>query len=290
MAKQMKSIRSTTTEKNIGRSSIISNSKNEFIQTKTTQYRIIDTLSQKSTASVYLVQDLKKDQLWIVKKYKYNQARITPEEIKKTTHEEFLLKKLNRLELIEWINKDEKLIVQPFFSGISLQNLSEKQTIVSQEHRLTIMNKLMDKLKSIHDLGWIHADLQPSNIIIDFDEKNNAITYVKEVNIIDFDQALPLDLDQNAVYIPMNSPINPTYYGYYFYVYLKLPRESQWIPFTQNADFYAMGGIAQHVLVLAKKAMHEVWNHPAFSQRVEALQAFRAGCEMPLFVTLPNKH
>lgn len=201
-----------------------------------------------------------------------------------------MLKKLNRLEVVEWTNKDEKIIIQPYFSGISLQDLSEKQTIVSQEQRLIIMNKLMDKLKSIHDLGWIHADLQPTNIIIDFFEKNNEISHVKDVNIIDFDRALPLDMGQNTVYTPINSPINTTYYGYYFYAYLKLPRESQWIPFTQNADFYAMGGIAQHVLILAKKAMHEVWNHPIFFQHPEALRAFRAGCEMPLFVSLPNKH
>lgn len=285
----MKSIRTTSPE-NRPKASILSDSKKDFIQTKTNQYRIIDTLSQKSTVSVYLVQDLKENKLLIAKKHKYDLTKISPEALKKTANEDSLLKKLNRLETTEWISKDEKIIMQPFFSGMSLQNLSEKQTVVSQEQRLTIMNMLMDKLKIIHGLGWIHADLQPANIIIDFDEKNNAMTHIKEVNIIDFDQALPLDMDQNTTYIPMNAAINPTYYGYYFYVYLKLPRESQWIPFTQYADFYAMGGIAQHVLVLAKKAMHQVWNHPLFYQNPEALRAFRAGCEMPLFVTLANKH
>lgn len=289
MIMQMKSIRPTNPENRL-KSPIIADSKKDFIQIKNTQYQVIDTLSKKSTVSVYLVQELKENKLFVAKKYKYDLARMTSDEMKKASHEESLLKKMKRLETVEWISKGEKLTLQPFFSGISLYDLSQKQTIVPQEQRFTIMNKLMDKLKIIHDLGWVHADLQPSNIIIDFDEKNNTITHVKEVNIVDFDQALPLDIDQNTVYIPMNSPINPTYYGYYFYVYLKLPRESQWIPFTQYADFYAMGGLAQHVLILSKKGMHEIWNHPIFYQNVEALKAFKAGSEMPLFVTLPNKH
>lgn len=285
----MKSIRHPNPE-NLLKSSIISDAKKDFIQTKNMQYRIIDILGQKSMASVYLVQDLIKNKLFIAKKYKYDLAKMPPEKMKNASHEESLLKKLNCLEKVEWINKDEKLILQPFFSGVSLYNLSQKQTTVSQEQRLVIMHNLMDKLKVIHDLGWIHADLQPSNIIIDFDEKNNTITHVKEVHIVDFDQALPLDLDQDTAYIPMNSRINTTYYGYYFYVYLKLSRESQWIPFTKYADFYAMGGIAQHVLILSKNGMHEIWNHPVFYKQPDALKAFKAGCEMPLFVTLPNKH
>lgn len=285
----MKSIRPTSPESHL-KSSIIVDSKKDLIQINNSQYQIIDFLSKKSTVSVYLVQEIKSNMLFVAKKYKYDLTQVTPEEIKKSNNEDALLKKLNRLEAVEWKSKSEKITLQPFYSGINLYDLSLKQTIVSQEQRLSIIIKLIDQLKRIHQFGWIHADLQPSNIVIDFEEKNNEVTHIKAVNIVDFDQSLPLENNQNIAYIPMNSPINPTYYGYYFYAYLKLPQDSKSIPFTQNADFYALGGIAQHVLILSKRGMHEVWNHPIFYQNSEALKAFKAGCEIPLFVPLPNKH
>lgn len=64
----MKSIRSTNPESHHNRSSLLSESKKDFIQTKHMQYRIVDTLGKKSTISVYLVQDLSKDKLFIAKK------------------------------------------------------------------------------------------------------------------------------------------------------------------------------------------------------------------------------
>lgn len=269
--------------------SVLAPSKNHFIRSATTQYDIVDEMSPGANGLVYLVKNLSKNKLLIAKKQKFNLKGMSLADQQNLSNEEMILKSLNRLEEVEWLNPSEKLIVQTYFPGISLKHLSEKQTLVPQEHRLDIMNKVFDKLYAIHQLGWIHADLQPSNIIIDFDEKNNAITKVNEVDIVDFGHALALN-NQNIVTIPMNSKLNSTYYGYYFYAYLKLPESSEGIPFSKYADFYAMGGMAQHVLVLSKNSLHKIWNHPAFNRDEEAFRAFKAGCEMPLFKPLLNKH
>lgn len=264
-------------------------SKNQVIQTKTTEYKILNEMEQGNNAHVHLVKNLTHDKLFVSKKQKFDFSLIPAEAQKRIENEEKILKALNRLEEVDWINSSEKIIIQSYFPGISLKELSDKKINISQAHRVEIINKCLDELNIIHQLGWIHVDLQPSNVIVNFDKENNVITKINSVKIIDFGHALPLN-NHNTVSIPMSSKINPTYYGYYFYVYLNLPKESPTIPFSKHADFYAMGGLAHHALALSKQSLHSIWNHSIFVGDSERIKAFKAGCDLPLFNPLLNKH
>jgi serine/threonine protein kinase len=274
------------------KSSILQNTP-DFIRTQKNKYKIVKETTHGKNALVYIVENLnesKSKKYYIAKKQYFDNTKLTPIEKQRVYYEEIYLNQTNNLLDLEWVTDSERIIIEPYYPGLTLQQLAENQLLVTQQQRVNIVNKGLDKLCEIHKLGWLHADIQPSNMIIDLEQDENQVLDVRDVTLIDFGHALPLEASQNILTIPMNSKINPTYYGYYFTKYLKLSSTSKDIPFSKEADFYAMGGVTQHALALSKNSLHAVWAHPVFKNNESCLQAFRAGTETPLFQKLPNKH
>ena len=193
------------------------NQNNKKNSTLLNQYDLLDEMTQGKTGTVSLIKKIGTNNLFVLKKQNFDITKITKEEKSRFTNEEKLLKTLHRLEAVEWVTPSERLLIQPYYPTMSLFELSLTKIIVAQEIRVKIVEQCFNKLFELHQKGWIHADLQPSNIIIDFAEKNGTMTELKNMYIIDFGQALKLAKNKEICTIPMNSKINPTYYGYYFY-------------------------------------------------------------------------
>jgi len=57
-------------------------------------------------------------------------------------------------------------LVQPYLNGSTLQTLSEGDRELSLPFLLWIMRQTAQGFKALHDRGWLHGDVNPTNIIV----------------------------------------------------------------------------------------------------------------------------
>ncbi|KXI22609.1 protein kinase domain-containing protein [Photobacterium sanguinicancri] len=76
---------------------------------------------------------------------------------------------------------DEQLLVLEYVAGDSLLSLEQHQVSLF----LDLVPQLVRAITLIHQQGWVHGDIKPSNVLLD--KQSKAIT------IIDFGAALPIN-------------------------------------------------------------------------------------------------
>ena len=92
-------------------------------------------------------------------------------------------------------------IVMEFLDGISLKKyMQRKGGRITMDEILGIMRPVMDSLIEVHNLGLIHRDISPDNIII---------TKYNEVKLIDFGAAKQSNLDGKSLSIVLKQGFAP---------------------------------------------------------------------------------
>jgi len=92
-------------------------------------------------------------------------------------------------------------IVMEFLDGISLKKyMQRKGGKITTDEVLTILRPVMESLVSVHDLGLIHRDISPDNILI---------TKYNEVKLIDFGAAKQANLDGKSLSIVLKQGFAP---------------------------------------------------------------------------------
>lgn len=92
-------------------------------------------------------------------------------------------------------------IVMEFLDGISLKKyMQRKGGKVSCDEILSILRPVMESLISVHDLGLIHRDISPDNILI---------TKYNEVKLIDFGAAKQSNMDGKSLSIVLKQGFAP---------------------------------------------------------------------------------
>lgn len=133
-------------------------------------YHIEHRIGQGGMAEVYLAKDTKENRQVAIKipkkrysghtnysNYLYNEARI----LEKLWHKNIL----NIYELKNY--KDTYYIVMPYAIGGSLEAKLGKNSVLSSEEVLNIIEPLLKAVSYIHDQGIIHRDIKPDNILFD---------------------------------------------------------------------------------------------------------------------------
>ncbi|MGQ9504677.1 MAG: serine/threonine-protein kinase [Thermogutta sp.] len=57
-------------------------------------------------------------------------------------------------------------VVMPWLGGLSLQKLLDRQGTVPPADAIWLMRQAAEGLAAVHAAGWLHADLKPSNIMV----------------------------------------------------------------------------------------------------------------------------
>lgn len=70
---------------------------------------------------------------------------------------------------------------------VDAQNLKEiiNSGLLSEVEFLIIFSKLIELVRQLHSLGYIHGDIKPENTLVKFDKEPNGFTKVS-VFLIDF--------------------------------------------------------------------------------------------------------
>jgi serine/threonine protein kinase len=67
----------------------------------------------------------------------------------------------------------------PFYKGEPLSKYISQHLVFSVSQTLTLMRLLIEKLQGLHEAGYLHNDLYPSNILVDLNEP-------MQVNLVDY--------------------------------------------------------------------------------------------------------
>ncbi len=143
------------------------------------KYKIITTIGEGGTSTVYLAQNIKLGTLWAIKQIH-----------KPTNHkmdllaEPNILKRLNHPALpriFDIVEHDEYLyIIEDYVEGISLERELENEKRFSEERVLDWCKQLCEVLLYLHTLTpnpIIFRDIKPANIILTYDEKIKLVDF-----------------------------------------------------------------------------------------------------------------
>ncbi len=70
--------------------------------------------------------------------------------------------------------------------GKSLDRVLKENGSLPVEHALHLGLKMLEALEQVHDLGWVHRDVKPSNFALPFSECLTSIGSVDRVFVMDF--------------------------------------------------------------------------------------------------------
>jgi len=113
-------------------------------------------------------------------------------------------------------------LVMPLFPGMSLQNLCHEQPLLSITQAAWFLRQISQGIATLHQHGWIHADIKPSNVMLSTDG---------HATLIDFGLARRINSDECAA----NSPFVGTL------SYAAPEMISSDLPIGPEVDVYSLG-------------------------------------------------
>ncbi len=201
-----------------------------LVQTLLDQYKVVDYLGQGARSNILLVtseRDGKKYALKrVFKRTSHDQRFIEQTEIEyevsgyvqhPVLRKSYTLKRIRR-----WLKVVEVQLLMEYFPG---RNLEEFVTTATLPQLVAIFMRVADGLLSLHQSGWVHADIKPNNILVNPDNQ--------EVRIIDFGQSLP------------NGAIKKRIQGTPDYI---APEQVRRLPLDQRTDVYNLGATMYYML------------------------------------------
>lgn len=125
--------------------------------------------------------------------------------------------------------KNQPFLVMPLLSGFSLQQLASSRPLLSTSEALWFLRQVGNGLVALHQDGWIHADIKPSNVVISRDG---------HATLIDFGLARKTGSDECAAQSPCVGTLT----------YAAPEMISDALPLDPQADIYSLGVTAYELL------------------------------------------
>ena len=75
------------------------------------------------------------------------------------------------------IAQERPYLVMPLFSGVSLQKLCHQQPLLSITQAIWFLRQVSQGIATLHQHGWIHADIKPSNVMLGSDGHATLIDF-----------------------------------------------------------------------------------------------------------------
>jgi serine/threonine protein kinase/Flp pilus assembly protein TadD len=190
------------------------------------RYEILDELGKGGMGEVYRVKDEKLDEEMALKVLKPEIATYKGT-IERFKNELKLARKIAHKHVCKMydLNEEEETpyITMEYVKGEDLKSFIRSKSRLTQKEAITIAKQVCEGLAGAHELGVIHRDLKPQNIMID--EKSNA-------KVMDFGIARSVEaagLTQTGVMIG-----TPDYMS---------PEQAEGEEADQRSDIYALGVI-----------------------------------------------
>lgn len=104
---------------------------------------------------------------------------------------------INVIDQFLW--RDRPVIVKPFFEGETLFNLFKKRFFKTKDGKnilLEIVNQIGEGLQYLHASGFVHRDIRPHNLLLQFKDLKN-LQPVK-INILDQALATPVSFNSHS--------------------------------------------------------------------------------------------
>jgi serine/threonine-protein kinase len=151
------------------------------------KYNILENLGRGAKSTLYKVQDSETGQVYTLKRvlkesdddYRYFEQAETEYEVSRRFTNPYLRKSLELHKIKKWLKTNELQLLMEFVDGITVKqaHLSKVDEIIN------IFTMVAQGLGSLHDLGFVHADIKPKNILLVGGDG---------IKIIDFGQSCPM--------------------------------------------------------------------------------------------------
>jgi len=158
------------------------------------QYLVIKKIDSGVASLIYLANDVKRKQKVILKLLDLNDSTIS-NKIKRFKLEVNTLAMMNNrniVKIFDYIGPTNEyknyIMVMEYIEGSNLKEIIRKRNKLSVKEAIDYTKQLLTGLHSIHQLDFVHRDIKPQNLLIDF--KTNTL------KIIDFGILLK-SIDQN---------------------------------------------------------------------------------------------
>ena len=113
-------------------------------------------------------------------------------------------------------------LVMPLLSGVSLQKLCRQQPLLSITQAAWFLRQVSQGIATLHQHGWIHADIKPSNVMLGTDG---------HATLIDFGLARRIDSNECAAASPFVGTLS----------YAAPEMISSDLPIGPEVDVYSLG-------------------------------------------------
>lgn len=198
--------------------------KNEIVE----GYQIMSEVGRGAASVIYLVRDVKKNQIWALKQVEKQSDK--DQRFLDQAEEEAKVARAVRhpgIRQVERVIKKgsflavkELFLVMEYVDGISL----EKHPPDTFEQAVDIFHQTADALAAMHEAGYVHADMKPNNIVVTEDGR---------AKIIDLGQSCPI------------GTVKPRIQGTPDYI---APEQVHRRPITPRTDIYNFGATMYWVL------------------------------------------
>jgi len=151
------------------------------------RFVIIEPISQGGMATIYLAEDALNDGRKVAVKVPFSRYERDPAYVARFLREEQIGLKLNHPSLLKFIPvtgaKSRLYLVTEYLAGSTLARLLHQHAPLPEADALKIASLVGDALRHLHELGYIHRDLKPDNIMLCCDHT---------IRIMDFGLVSPL--------------------------------------------------------------------------------------------------
>lgn len=151
------------------------------------KYVVLDSLGRGAKSTIWKVQDPGTGQIYTLKRVIresesdnrfFEQAQTEFEVSNKLTHP-YLRKSYELRKIRKWLKTQELILLMEYIEGNQLKQMGSNGI----ENCIDTFIKIANGLGSLHDFGYVHADIKPKNILI---------VPGDGIKIIDFGQSCPI--------------------------------------------------------------------------------------------------
>ncbi len=200
------------------------------VQTLLDRYKVVDYLGQGARSNILLVTDERDGLKYALKrvfKRTSNDHRFIEQtegeyEVSRGFEHPVLRKSFTLHRIRRWLRVVEVQLLMEYFAGRTLEDVVASTTL---PQLVTIFTKVADGLQSLHQLGFVHADIKPDNILINPESQ--------EVRIIDFGQSCRIGAIKKRI------QGTPDYIA---------PEQVRRLPLDQRTDVFNLGATMYAIL------------------------------------------
>jgi len=199
------------------------------VQTLLNRYQVLDYLGQGARSNILLVSDGQNGQKYalkrVFKRTSHDQRFIEQTETEYEVSRHFTHPALRKSYAIRrirrWLRLVEVQLLMEYFAGRNL----EEFVFPDLKQLVAIFTKVADGLHALHQMGYVHADVKPNNILVDGE--------TGQVKLIDFGHSCPLGTIKKRI------QGTPDYIA---------PEQVRRLPLDQRTDVFNLGATMYYML------------------------------------------